>query len=142
MRRAKCQSGHVGLHAWRRGIHPTGFRNMLAAVDMAAVTGVFYTEIQWGIPRNHSRKHGHDWDHFVLPDPKFVSRDRPKTPHELRMLAQKLMTCWGAVVEFSPEVINTAITLLRSDSRARQERFKPLQDFQQASRYCAQVHAT
>lgn len=111
-------------------------RNMLAAVDMAAVTGVFYTrEVQWGIPRNHSRKHGHDWDHFfVLPDPKFVSRDRLKTPHELRMLAQETYDMLGrAVAEFSPEVINTASMLLRSDSRARQERFmKPLQDFQQA----------
>jgi len=117
------RDGRVTSAIWSADGAPERFRPSVAAmaeaVRSAKITGVFLSaEKTWGTPRTGI------WNHFAIRPPAGM-RFRCATQTPAQMMAEKrqdFYTIVRALADFGREHIETALTLLRSDSLYRSEK--------------------
>lgn len=88
--------------------------NMLAELESAIVTGVFYTsENVWGKPHTN-RPVGEEWDHIAyVPQARMLHRDPLKTAHQaMAEKDQEFKSMLQALNDWSDTTIETALALL------------------------------
>ncbi|WP_208446783.1 hypothetical protein [Burkholderia ambifaria] len=99
--------------------YATAVAHMRASVERARVTGVFYTsESIWGQPRTG------EWTHFcVTPGRHLIHASRVQTAFQaIAETREDYRTMLTALQEFTLATVETAVTLLRTDSLYRSEK--------------------
>jgi hypothetical protein len=94
-------------------------REMLRVIQRATVNGVFHSsDAVWGIPVTG------EWNHLaVAPSPAMVFNRMTQTPGQARAERREdYGTLQRALVDFTPDMLRTALNLLRSDSLYRSEK--------------------
>jgi hypothetical protein len=107
------------LYSSTYGFYAPAVAAMRAAVEKAKVTGVFYSsEKVWGQPITGN------WTHFaVVPPAHLVHIDRTKTAFQASAEKREdYRTMITALQEFTLPMVETAVTLLKTDSLYRSEK--------------------
>lgn len=101
------------------GFYAPSVRAMRTAVEKAKVTGVFYSpEKVWGLPVTG------EWTHFsIVPPAHLIHSSRAKTAYQASAEKREdYRTMITALEEFTLPMVETAVTLLKTDSLYRSEK--------------------